>query len=353
MKSIALQLLLASVWSAAASLAANAAEPQPAPYQLSRTLHVGGDGAWDHLTVDSEHKLLFVPRGTHTAILDAVTGSSIADIPGQKLSHAVALVPSVGRGFISDGGAGSIVVFDLKSYAVLGRIAVAPDVDALIYDSASHRILAVAGGKNALFSLAPDVDCATGTFDHTVDLGGKPDFLAADGRGTVYVNVKDKDVVVAVDTRTMKIIARWPTAPGGAPAAMAIDRAHHRLFLGCRNQKLIVMSADDGRILSALPIGAGADAAIFDGRILTSCRDGTISVAAETAPDKFEIVQTLRTRPAAGTMDLDPVTHALYLPTADFTGPADPKVPGAIKPDSFMILVVTPAPASDHARADR
>jgi len=309
-------------------------------YRVTQVFPIGGDGGWDYLTVDAAHGLLFVPRVTHTLVLEAKSGKTVADIPGQKHNHGVALVPSAGRGFISDGDDGSVVIFDLKSYAVLGKVKAQDDADGIIYDPASNKVLVVSGDGGVLIPISPDVDPQTGTADAALDLGGKPEFLVADGQGKVYVNLNDKNQVAMVDTRTMKVLARWSTGPGGAPVGLAMDRLSRRLFIGCRKpQKLVVMSPDDGSIIADLPIGAGVDATQFDGDAFASCRDGTLAVARETSPGKFKLVQTVRTRAGARTMGLDPKTHLLYLPTAEFasatgTGRAEPIA------DTFMIVVV-------------
>ncbi len=311
------------------------------PYQVTQTFHVGGEGGWDYLTVDAEHKLLYVPRSTHTMVLEADTGKTVADIPGQKRNHGVAIVPGAGRGFITDGADGSVTVFDLKSYVVLGTVKAAEDADGVIYDPASRKVLVVCGDAGVMIPISPDLDPGTGKADGAVELGGKPEFLAADGQGKAYINLVDKDQVAVVDTKTMKVVNKWPTTPGGAPVGMSMDPAHGRLFIGCRRpQKLIVMEADTGKVLADLPIGAGVDATKFDGDAFASCGDGTLTVVRETSPGKFQVVQTVRTPRGARTMGIDSTTHTLYLPTAEF----DPSSAGQSrprpKPGSFMIVVV-------------
>jgi DNA-binding beta-propeller fold protein YncE len=277
-------------------------------------------------------------------VIDAHTGKTVADIPGQKRNHGVAIVPSTGRGFITDGADGSATIFDLKSYSVLGKIKAADDADGVIYDPASGKVLVVCGDAGVLIPISPDLDPATGKADAAVELGGKPEFLAADGQGKVYVNLVDKDQVAVVDTKAMKVLAKWPTSPGGAPVGMAIDSAHRRLFVGCRRpQKLIVMNADDGKVLADFPIGAGVDATKFDGDAFASCGDGTLSVVRETTPGKFELVQTVETARGARTMGIDPTTHTLYLPTAEFEPQTQGQSRPRPKPDSFMIVAVTPS----------
>jgi len=329
------------------SAGAQSPAPTPAgtsPYHVARTVHVGGEGGWDYLTVEPERKLLYVPRSTHTMVLDANTGKTVADIPGQKRNHGVAIVAGAGRGFITDGAEASVTVFDLKTYAVLGKVKTADDSDGVIYDPASGKVLVVCGDAGVLIPISPDLDLATGKADAAVELGGKPEFLAADGQGKAYINLVDKDQVAVVDTKTMQVVNKWPTSPGGSPVGMSMDPAHRRLFIGCRKPpKLIVMRADDGKVLADLPIGAGVDATKFDGDAFASCADGTLTVGRETASGKFQVVQTVQTPPGARTMGIDPATHTLYLPTAEF----EPAAPGQSRPrpkaGTFMIVVVGPS----------
>jgi DNA-binding beta-propeller fold protein YncE len=329
----------------AAMLAAAQSPPAAGPYQVSETFQIGGAGGYDYITVDPEQKRLYVPRTTHTMVLDAATGKTIADIPGQKGNHGVALVPSAGRGFITDGKDGSVIVFDLKTSEVLGKVKAEDDADGIIYDPASHKVMVSCGDAGVVVPIAPDVDLKTGQADAAVRLGGKPEFLVADGQGKVFINLVDKDQVAVVDTKAMKVVDKWPTAPGGSPVGMSMDTEHRRLFVGCRKpQKLIVMSAEDGKVLADLPIGAGVDATQFDnGYVFASCRDGTLAVAQETSPGKFEIVQNLKTRLGAKTMAIDSTTHTVFLPTVEFGKQTDARSRPIAKPDTFMVVVVRPS----------
>jgi DNA-binding beta-propeller fold protein YncE len=318
-------------------------------WEVTKTFHLGGQGEWDYLILDPHTHRLFVPRSTHTMVIDADSGKVLGDIPGQKIAHGVALAPEVGRGFISDGGGhgvehGAIVVFDLKTYAVLGTIVAQPDADGIIYDPAIGRVLVVSGDKGVLMSFKPDIDPVHGTIDAPIDLGGSPEFLASDGKGKVYINLMDKNEVAVVDLGAKKVIARWPVAPGGAPVGMSIDKEKGLLFIGCRKpQKLIVMKTDDGKVISALPIGGNVDATKHDKhQAFASCGgDGTLSVASEKSPGNFGVDQVVKTLRGARTMELDAATHRIFLPTAEF----DPPKPGgtgrlAPKPGTFMIVVV-------------
>lgn len=307
---------------------------------VTKTFHIGGDGGWDYLTVDANTHRLFVPRSTHTMVVDADSGKVLGDIPGQTIAHGVAIVPSVGRGFITDGGGGGgIEVFDLKTYAVLGRIPTMPDSDGIIYDAALGRVLAVSGDGGALMTFKPDIDPKSGKIDPPITLGGAPEFLASDGTGKVYVNLEDKDVVAVVDLQSRKVVSRWPVAPGGQPVGMAMDAKTHRLFIGCRKpQKMIVMNAESGKVEASLPIGTGVDATkVIAGKAFASCRDGSLIVAGEKA-GKFEVEQIVKTPEGARTMGVNETSHLIYLPTAELEHSANgrPKP----KPGTFMIVVV-------------
>jgi YVTN family beta-propeller protein len=311
-------------------------------WDVTKTVHIGGDGGWDYLTVDSQTHRLFVTRSTHTMAIDATSGKVLGDIPGQKRSHGTAVVPAVGRGFITDGGGdGAILIFDLKTYSVLGKLATMPDSDGILYDEGQNLVLAVSGDGNKLMTFRPDIDPVNGKIDAPIELGGAPEFFAADGTGKVYIALEDKDTVAVVDLKTRQVTARWPVAPGGHPTGMAIDKKNHLLFIGCRNpQKLIVMSTEDGKIVADLPIGAGVDAVKTDGdRAFASCGDGSLTVV-DRKDGKFEVEEVVKTPLGARTMGVDHSTHTLYLPTAEMQPPAPGQRRPTPKPDTFMIVEV-------------
>src|SRR5438105_794042 len=161
-------------------------------WEVVNTFHIGGQGGWDYLTVDPQTHLLYLPRTTHTMVIDTQTGKTVADIPGQKNAHGVAIAAASGRGFISDGGGdGAIVIFDLKTYAVLGSLIAMPDADGIIFDSFSGHVLVVSGRGKALMSFKPDIDPKTGTLQAPIRLRGEPEFLAADPSGKAYINLMD------------------------------------------------------------------------------------------------------------------------------------------------------------------
>lgn len=319
-----------------------------AQWAKTQTMHIGGEGGWDYAIVDSASHRLFVTRSTHTQVIDDATGKVVGDIPGQKRSHGTALVPALNRGFITDGGGdGDIVVFDLKTYATLGKLPTMPDSDGIIYDKSQDLVLAVSGDGNALMTFKPSID-PNGKIDPPIALGGAPEFLAADGAGKAYINLENKDLIAVVDLKTRKVVARWPVAPGGHPVGMAIDARKHLLFIGCRNpQKMIVMSTEDGKVVADLPIGNGDDAVKFDrGQAFASCRDGSLTVVGEK-DGKWVVEQVVKTALGARTMAVDKASQKIYLPTAEYANPTDTSARHPqMKPDSFMLVEVSREPAN-------
>ena len=338
---MSIRLLLSLLLIVAASFTLSARAFAQRRWAVEKTFHVGGEGGFDYITIDAKSHRLYVPRSTHTMVIDADSGATVGDIAGQKHNHGVAVVPELARGFISD-GAGSIIIFDLKTNAVLGTVAAKDDADGIIYDKSTGLVLVACGDAGVLITLKADADPKTAVIDAPMELGGKPEYLAADGTGKVYVNLEDKDQVAVVDLKARKVVAHWPVAPGGSPVGLSIDPEKHRLFIGCRKpQKMLVMRTEDGKIVADLPIAVGVDATRWDGnQALASTREGKLSVA-EEKNGTWQTVQTVTTGLGTKTMDIDNEEHKIYLPTAEFDQPK----PGATgrptaKPGTFMIVVV-------------
>ena len=228
---------------------------------------------------------------------------------------------------------------------MLGKVKVDSGADGIIHDRATNKVFVACGDSGTVVPVSTDVDPASGKADSAIDVGGKPEFMAADGQGRVFVTLEDKDQVAVVDSKALKVVDKWSIAPGGTPVGMQIDPEHHRLFVGCRKpQKLIVLNTEDGHVLADLPIGAGCDAVKFDqGNIFASCRDGSLNIGRETSPGKYRNHPESENAPGAKTMALDHATHSIYLPTAEFGEEKDRRGRPKAKPDSFMVVVVKPA----------
>ena len=312
-------------------------------FKVAHRILLGGEGGWDALTMDAPSHRLFVTHGTRVQVVDVKTDSVVGEIPNTPGVHGVALASDLGRGFTSNGRDSSVTMFDLKSLAVLGRIKLdARNPDAIEYDPASKRVFVFNGGSAS----ASVIDPSAGTVVGNVPLGGKPEFAAADGAGRMYVNLEDSSAVVAFDTRTLKVLGRWPLAPGEEPSGLAMDREHRRLFAGCSNKKLVVLDADNGRVVSVLPIGERVDGVAFDaplGLVFSSNGDGTLTVIHEDGPDAYTVVENAPTQAGGRTLALDPTTGTVYIPTAEFGPPPAPTADrphprGAVLPGTFVLL---------------
>ena len=325
------------------------ASPPAGSYHLLKKISLaaapGGDEYFDYITVDSDGRRVYVSHGTEVVVLDADKWSVVGTIGGLKRCHGVVLVKTLGKGFITDGEAEKVVVFDIKSLKVTGEVKTnQPDTDSLIYDPASKLIFTFNGNsKNSTV-----IDPAKGTVVKNIDLGGGVEFPAADGKGMIYDNNEEKNDVTVIDTKTLTLKTRWPVAPAGTPVAMAIDRQHRRLFSSGRGpQMLVMMDADNGKVLQSFPITAGVDANVFEpetGLLFVSTREGMIHIFHEDSPDKLSEVETVKTEYGAKTMGLDSKTHNLYVSTSDFNPPAAPteKQPHPLpraKPGNFRVLV--------------
>jgi DNA-binding beta-propeller fold protein YncE len=284
-------------------------------YQLSKKIPIPGQGGWDYLKVDESARRLYISHGTRVDVLDVDSGEVLGNIPTLGV-HGIALAPELGRGFISDGKAAKVLIFDLKTMKVIQEVAVGKNPDAIIYDPASSRVFAFNGGSNS----ATAIKAADGTIAGTIDLGGGPEFAVADGEGFVFNNLEDESLVLKIDSQKLKVEQRWPTAPCASPSSMAIDRPNRRLFIGCRSKVMAVMNADTGHVITTLPIGDHVDATAFDPEtrlIFNSNGEGTITVIRQENPEKYSVVDTVKTLPRAKTMALDPKTHQLFLSTEE------------------------------------
>ena len=314
-------------------------------YHVAKRIAAGGEGGWDYLVADAQNRRLYVTRGSHVMVFDMDRDSLIGDIPNTPGVHGVALARNLNRGFTSNGRDSSLTVFDLKTLQtekvvrITGR-----NPDAIAFDPATNRVFALNGASHD----ASVVDANTLEQVGSIDLGGKPETGQPDGKGMLYVNIEDKSEVVAVDTKTMQVKARYPLAPCEEPTGMARDAARGRLIVGCGNKLMAVMDEKSGKIITTIPVGEGVDASGFDPATqlaFTSNGEGTLSVIRENADGTFTSVATIPTQRGARTMTLDEKTHRIYLSTANF-GPAPaptadrPRPRPPMIPGSFTVLVV-------------
>jgi DNA-binding beta-propeller fold protein YncE len=313
-------------------------------YHVIKKLQLGGETGWDCLTVDNAARRLYVSHSTHVVVVDLETDKVVGDIPDTPGVHGIALAPESNRGFISCGQANTAIIFDLKTLKILGQVKTGTNPDAILYDSATKRVFVFNGRSND----ATVFDGATGEIAGTIALGGKPEFSKTDGKGKIYANIEDRSEVVEIDSRKLTVTRRFSIKPGEEPTGMGFDLDHHRIFSGCGNKVMTVLDTEKGTVIATVPIGAGCDGVEFDsvtGLAFASNGEGTLTVVRETSPGKFDVVETVATQKSARTMTIDPTTHNIYLPAAQFTPPPaatpeNPRPRGTIIKDSFIILVI-------------
>jgi YVTN family beta-propeller protein len=317
-------------------------------YKLVQEIPIGGEGGWDILTIDSAAHRLYLSHATKVVVVDldknAVAGE-IADTPGV---HAFMAVPELNRGFSANGKENKSSVVDLTTLKTIEKVDTGKNPDAIAYEPAKGEVYIF----NHSGTSVTVIEAKSAKVVSTIELGGTPEFAVADGAaGRVYCNLEDKSEVVAIDSTKHEVVSRWSLAPGKEPTGIALDAAHHRLFAACNNKMMVMLSTETGKVVTTVPIGSGTDGCAFDpGTQLAfaSCGEGVTTIAKEETPEKLTVVQTLKTEPRARTMEVDPRTHRIYLPCAQFQ-PAPSPSPGAspgrptVVPNTFKLLVYAPA----------
>ena len=306
-------------------------------FKVVKTFHIMSPGGWDYIAVHNGK--LYVSHGTQVNILDENTGDSLGFIPNTTGVHGIAFDDALNKGYTSNGRLNNVTVFDLKTNQVLSQIATGQNPDAILYEPFSKKIITCNGRSNDLSVIDP----STGTVVATIGVGGKPETAVSDQAGKLYVNIEDKSEIAVVNTKNFTVENHWSLTPGEGPTGLAIDRATRRLFSGC-DKLLVVMDADNGKIIDKLPIGDGCDGDAFDNQtkmIFTSNGEGTITAIEEKSANSFKVAGNFPTKRGARTIALDEKTHTIFLPTADFD-PINKQPNGRpmMIPGTFQVLVV-------------
>ena len=322
-------------------------------YKFLTEIPIGGEGGWDILTIDAAASRLYLSHATKVVVVDLnknTVAGEIADTPGV---HGFVAVPELQRGFSSNGKEAKSSVVDLKTLKTVSKIDTGESPDALVYEPLRGEVYVFNHKGNS----ATVIDAKQTKVTATIPLGGGPEFAVADANAKrIYCNIEDKSEVAVIDTEKHEVIARWPVAPGTEPSGIALDAVHHRLFTTCHNKMMAMLDTETGKVIVTVPIGAGVDGCAFDGATqlaFASCGDGTTTIAKEETPEKLTVMQTLKTERGARTMALDPQTHRIYLPSAQFQPPPSPS-PGAspgrptIVPNTLKLLVYGHAESANH-----
>jgi YVTN family beta-propeller protein len=315
-----------------------ASAQQKTGFHVLKDFPIASSGGWDYITVDGANKRIYTSHGNQINIL-STSGDSLGYVPNTPGVHGVAIVNEMNKGYISAGRANKAIIFDLKTFKVIGEVATGTNPDAIFYEPYGKKIY-TCNGRSSDFTI---IDAATDKVVATVPLGAKPETAVSDGKGKVFVNAETTNEVVVVNATTFKVEARYKIEGGEEPSGLDIDRKTGRLFIACGgNKTMVVMDCYNGKILAKFPIG-GSDGLVFDPGTKTafaSNGEGTISAVKEISADKFEFVETITTEPSARTIGIDLVTHRLYLPAAKTEPAATPGGRPKQIPNTFHIIEV-------------
>jgi DNA-binding beta-propeller fold protein YncE len=311
-------------------------------YKVINKIKIGGLGRWDYVFVDSANQRLYVSHGTQTDVIDTATEKVVGTIADTNGVHGIAIAADLGKGFISDGAANDVSVFDLKTLQVLSKVKTGMNPDAIIYEPVTHRVFTFNGRS----SDATAIDAKTGeVIAASIPVGGKPEFAQVDGKGHIYDNIEDKAEIIELDAKTAAVTKRYSIAPCEGPSGLAIS-PKGLLFSVCGNKMMVVSDPATGKVLAMPAIGGGPDGVAFDDGYAFSSNglDGTITMVGESKAGEWEAVATIPTQRSARTIAADAKAHKLYLPAAEFGPPTESKDGktgrGQMVPDSFEILVV-------------
>jgi YVTN family beta-propeller protein len=315
-------------------------------YHVTEHWKVGGQGGWDYLLSDDAAHRLYITHNSRVEVVDSTTGKPVGAITGLKSTHGIALNTDGKTGYISDGAGNAIVVFNRADFSVLATVPAGTNPDGITFEPLTKTVWAFNGRSSNISVL----DSASNTVVATVPLPGKPEFPQADGQGSVFANIEDKNVIVKLDAANRKLIATWPLPGCESPSGMAIDSDKHRLFSVCDGGKMVIVDYDSGKVLGLAAIGDGPDAAGFDPKhglaFSSNGGDGTLTVV-DSGKLGFPALQNVKTEKGARTMAFDASTGRVYLATAQFGPPpapteAMPHPRRTVVPDSFEIIVVQP-----------
>jgi YVTN family beta-propeller protein len=339
-----LQFAIAMIALASAGLAQQSSS---APYKVIKTAKVGGAGGYDYVFADAAGRRLYIARTGQQASRMSVYNLDTLEPAGEIAttnSHGAVVDSKSNHGFISSK---PILMFDSKTIMPIQKIEVQGNPDGMLFDPSEQKVYILSHASPHVTA----INTKDGSVLGTVDIGGMPEQAVADGKGHLYIDVEDKDNIAVVDTKTLTVTNHYDVAgKGGTCAGLAMDARNRILFAACRNPaNMVILSADDGKIITTLPLGTGTDGAWFNPNTMeafSSQGDGTLTVIKENSPTSFVVEQTVQTMQGARTSTLDTKTNRIILIGAEFGPPTPPAQPGgragrgAIIPDSFTILAV-------------
>lgn len=339
-------------------------------YSIKQTWTIGGEGNWDYLAFDPDAVLLYVAHGPVVQVVDVKAGQMSAQVTGMRDAHGIALDDSGQFGYISDGPANRVVVFDRRSNQAVASIPTGPNPRSVVYDPLTKLVFAICtqplastpsqqNSPDSSKSVVTVIDSDTRLPIADLLLPGKLGFAQADGRGQIFINIVDRSQIAYFDAQTIEPALRrieqtstpapgkprvtpsidWSThRPDDHPAienrlqvfnlgaacrdprGLAIDAEHLRVFAACDNRKLEVLNSGNGQVVATLNIGPGTDAIAYDagrGLIFTANGGGlgSVTVIHQSMTDSYSVIQELPTRQRARTLAINPSSGEVYLVT--------------------------------------
>jgi YVTN family beta-propeller protein len=312
-------------------------------YHLSQTIPLAGVGGWDYAKVDFKLRRVYITHTTKVDVLDADSGKQVGVIDGLHGVHGIAWAHDLGHGFITNGKSNSVTVFNIDTLKIIDQITVGKKPDALVYNESTQRVVVFNGDDNN----ATVIDAKTNKTIGVIALGAGPEFAVSGDKEHVFVNLEDTNEVLKLDVAKLQVLERWKVTPGESPASLGMDKKNHRLFIGCRNKLLVVINADNGQVITSLPIGDHVDATMFDREehhIISSSGDGVLTIITQDDADHYHVAQTVVTQKGSKNFALDKKTHKLFVPAAEFAPKSkvtkeNPKAHPAVTDGSFKVLV--------------
>ena len=308
-------LALALMGSVVAPALAQRRESPAANYTFVEDVELGAPGFWDYLTFDPVARRVYAAHYDKVSVFDAATGKPVGSIGPVKDAHGVVIVNRLGKGYAVSGEDGAVKVFNLSDLKIVNEIKIADDIDGAVLDPHSGAVLVVSGDGKSLSVIDPNHDTVK-----TFPLPGKPEYLATDGAGNVYVNLADTATVAKVDIVTGKVEAIWPLTGCKAPHGLAYDGRTHRLFSGCSNGRLVVLDPAGGRNIASLPIGPMSDGVVVEekrGLVFSAGVKGTLSVIREGGGDQYKVIRTIPTFFGGRNLTIDPTTGDVFVSHGD------------------------------------
>lgn len=316
---------------------------QAQKYHVVDHWKIGGEGGWDYLLSDDAAHRLYITHGTRVEVLNTLDGKQVGAITGLKGTHGIALNPDGKTGYISDGVGNAIVVFSRETLAVIAKVPAGANPDGIAFEPVTNTVWAFNGKSHD----ASVMDAVTNTVIATIALGGKPEFPQVDGKGNVYVNIEDKNSVVALNAFDKHVTTSWDLSGCEAPSGMAVDLKDDRLFSVCDEGKMAISNLSEHKLIGLAPIGDSPDAAAYNAAsqlAFSSNGEGTLTVI-DASKKGYPVWQTVTTLKGARTMAYEAAGDRIFLSAAKLgaTPPpteSKPHPKPSVVPGSFEILVV-------------